>query len=126
MKRLAAEYSKRGVDWCGIFPDQKLTRSQLGEWVKEYQVDFAVALDPGLVQTQRARATVTPEAAVFMDQKLVYRGRIDDRYSGYGKSRPEPSQRDVQEAIEAVLAGKAPAFRSTRSWGCFIELHPNR
>lgn len=126
LRRLAAAYRAKGVDWLAVFPDRTLTEDKLKNWAKDYLVDFPYALDPKGAETKRAQATVTPEAAVYAGGKLVYRGRIDDRYSGWGQSRPEPDRRDVVEALEACLAGAVPAFRSTKSWGCFIETGERR
>ena len=56
-----------------------------------------------------AAATVTPEAAVFAGGRLVYHGRIDDRYVDLGLERPSPTKRDLADALAAVLAGKPVA-----------------
>ena len=60
----------------------------------------------------------TPEVVLLTKNELVYRGRIDDRYSLGGKRRDEPRTRDLQNAIDAVLAGKLPAVRETKPFGC--------
>lgn len=64
---------------------------------------------------------MTPEAAVFYATKLVYRGRVDDRYVSWGKAQATPSRRDLSEVLDACLGGKPPVFRTTKSWGCYIE-----
>ena len=52
--------------------------------------------------------SVTPEVAVFdRNGRLVYRGRIDDRYIDFGKDRPQPTTHDLERALEAVSAGRA-------------------
>ncbi len=64
--------------------------------------------------------TVTPEVAVMSaDQKLLYRGRIDDRYVEFGKDRPEPTVRDLERALDAILAGKPVPVRETQAVGCY-------
>ena len=50
--------------------------------------------------------------------EAAYRGRIDDRYAAPGKLRAEPTARDLQAAIEAVLAGQKPASPQTEAVGC--------
>jgi hypothetical protein len=69
----------------------------------------------------RAKAHVTPEAAVFVKDKLVYLGRIDDSYVDIGKSRAQPDHRDLDEELSAISAGKVPPFHQTTSIGCVIE-----
>jgi len=64
----------------------------------------------------------TPEVVVLDDRRqLRYRGRIDDQFRLNG-NRPEPSRRDLKEALDAVLAGKDPAVPETTVDGCAITL----
>ena len=62
--------------------------------------------DPAHALVKFTEATITPEAAVVADGRVVYRGRIDDRYVDLGVERPSPTQRDLADALTAVLAGK--------------------
>jgi hypothetical protein len=72
-----------------------------------------------LVRTAKVR--VTPEAAVFLpDGTLIYHGRIDDQYVDFGKDRPEPTQRDLQQVLTDLLAGRRLTESSTRAVGCNI------
>jgi hypothetical protein len=70
------------------------------------------------------QATVTPEAAVFVPgpsgPRLAYRGRIDDRYVDLGQARAAPVTRDLERVLEAIVAGKPVAARTTPAIGCFI------
>jgi hypothetical protein len=68
-----------------------------------------------------SKATVTPEAAVFdRAKRLVYHGRIDDRFVSLGLERPEPTTHDLADALSAMLAGKRVAPASTQAVGCFL------
>ena len=55
--------------------------------------------DPRHDLARAAGATIAPEAAVFVREngapRLVYRGRIDDRYQAPGRMRPAASTRDL-------------------------------
>lgn len=65
--------------------------------------------------------TVTPEVAVVTAaQKLLYRGRIDDRYLEFGKDRPEPTVRDLERALNAIVTGKPVPVPQTRAVGCIL------
>jgi hypothetical protein len=64
---------------------------------------------------------VTPEAAVFDARgRVVYRGRIDDRYVDFGLDRPEPTSRDLERAIQDLLAGRSVAVPRTQAVGCIL------
>jgi hypothetical protein len=76
--------------------------------------------DPQLALAKFTGATVTPEAAVVVNEKVVYHGRIDDRYVELGVERPSPTTHDLADALIAVLAGKPVARPNTPAVGCFI------
>jgi hypothetical protein len=50
--------------------------------------------------------------------QVLYRGRIDDLYTLDGTRREAPRTRDLEEAIQAVLAGKPPPVAQTKAFGC--------
>ena len=57
------------------------------------------------------------------DRIVRYRGRIDDQYgfqSGTGYVRPKVSRRDLADAIDELLAGKAVSQPTTETAGCLI------
>jgi hypothetical protein len=76
--------------------------------------------DPALALVKFAGATITPEAAVYANGRIVYRGRIDDRYVDLGVERPKASTHDLEEAIAAVVAGKPVRHATTQAVGCYI------
>lgn len=63
-------------------------------------------------------ASVTPEAFLFdKTGKLAYHGAVDD-------NRNEPDKvktRYLKDALDAVVAGKAPAVAETKGLGCGIK-----
>jgi hypothetical protein len=64
---------------------------------------------------------MAPEVAVLgPDGKVLYRGRIDDLYVTYGKRRPAPTQHDLRDALDALLAGKAIAAPTAKVIGCYL------
>jgi hypothetical protein len=76
--------------------------------------------DPDHALVKYAGAKVTPEAAVYAGGRIVYRGRIDDRYVDFGVERPQATRRDLAEAIASVVAGRAVVQPKTQAVGCFI------
>ncbi|MBM3760375.1 MAG: hypothetical protein FJW36_09030 [Acidobacteria bacterium] len=121
LNRIAATYQPKGVRIQACFPESDLTQQALDAWAREYKPAFAFKLDPHAVQAHELRATLTPEAVIVQGGRLVYRGRIDDRYVSWGKSRPQPARRDVVKVLDELLAGRSPAARFTKAWGCVIE-----
>lgn len=121
LNRIVKLYQPKGVRFTAFFPEPALDQARLDRWAREFAAEFAVQLDAGGRQARQSGATVTPEAAIRRDGKWYYRGRIDDRYVGWGKARPEPTRRDVIETLDLLLAKQTPAPRFTKAWGCFIE-----
>jgi hypothetical protein len=76
--------------------------------------------DPAHALVKFTKATITPEAAVVAGGRVVYRGRIDDRYVDLGVERPSPTVHDLADALAAVLAGKPVPHATTQAVGCFI------
>jgi peroxiredoxin len=121
LNRLQDEYRDAGVRFFLIQTDPALTSDAARQHAEEYQVAFPVLLDSEHRFVRAASATRTPEAAVYSsDGQLRYRGRIDDRYAGFGKRRAEPTSRDLRTAIEQLLSGKPVTTPRTLVVGCHI------
>jgi peroxiredoxin len=119
MARLAAEYGRGGVLFWGLHPDPDVTSQMAGQHAAEYGLKFSILLDPKQDVARQAGVRVVPEAVVLSPSgRVLYRGRIDDRYGLSGKRRDEPTTRDLQNALQAVLAGKPPPVAQTRAFGC--------
>ncbi len=121
LERLYNVYSKFGIDFLLVYAEPGLTPAAMKQHAREYGYSIPAVLDPDHHYVLRAKARVTPEAAVFVKDKLVYLGRIDDSYTAIGKGRAQPEHRDLEEELSAISAGKVPAFHQTTSVGCVIE-----
>jgi hypothetical protein len=121
LERLYKRYSPFGIEFLLVYPEAGLTATAMKRHGDEYGYSIPAVLDPDHRYVARAKARVTPEAAVFVHNRLVYSGRVDDRYVDLGKARPQPQHRDLDEALSAISAGKIPPFHQTTSVGCAIE-----
>jgi hypothetical protein len=81
---------------------------------------FAAPVEVGRERAMRLGVTVTPEAVVTVGGERVYRGRIDDRYIELGRWRFRPTTRDLRDALDDVLAGRAVRVAETTAVGCTI------
>lgn len=122
INRIVGEYSPRGVAFYLVHVDRGLAPSEAQTHAKEYGYTCPVLLDPEHELVKAIGATVTPEAAIIdQERRLAYRGRIDDRYTDFGKRRAEPSERTLRTALDSVLAGQPVRQPRTRSIGCYID-----
>lgn len=120
--RIFEAYAGKGVLIYAVQADTTVGESAVARYAKDYRYSFPLLLDPHQALVQLAGATVTPQAAVLSpDGKVLYLGRIDNRVADFGKARPEATERDVRDALDAVLAGKPVAHPFTKSIGCAIN-----
>ena len=120
--RIREAYQGRGVLMFAVQADTTVAESEVARYARDFQYTFPLLLDPHQVLVQLTGATVTPEAAVLSpDGKLLYLGRIDNRVADFGKARPQATERDVRDALDAVLAGKPVPHPLTKSIGCAIN-----
>ena len=121
LQRVAAEFAGRGVEFWLVYPDSAENASGIRRHLAEYKYPGTPLRDPRRDLVRRAQADVAPEAAVFdAADRLVYTGRIDDRFVDFGKERPAPRTHDLEAAISATLAGKPVEPSKTRAVGCFL------
>jgi hypothetical protein len=121
MRRCCERFSAQGVAFWFVYPHAEEPAEAIRRHADEHGLGGGVLRDPQHRLVAAARARVTPEAAVFSpDGRLVYHGRIDDRYVTFGKERPAPTRRDLIEALDAMLAGKTVRPRSAPAIGCPI------
>jgi thiol-disulfide isomerase/thioredoxin len=121
MERIYEKYSAEGFEIRSVYPEPGLSSQDMNRHQQEYGLRIPATLDANHHDVDKAKATVTPEAAVFVEGKLVYRGRIDNWYIDIGKSRPKATEHSLEDVLQLIKQGKIPSFRETRTVGCVIE-----
>jgi peroxiredoxin len=121
VRRLHDKFAKHGVRFWLVYPDSDESGEIIRDHIKEYEYRLIALRDPEHKLVKITGAQVTPEAAVFLPGgRMVYRGRIDDRYVALGKARPAPTTRDLEQVLKAILEGKKVTNKTTAAIGCFI------
>ena len=119
--RLHREFEKQGVAFFLVFANPADSPEAIRAHTKRFGLEMRVIPDPRQEYVQRVKATMTPEAVVLdRTGKVAYRGRIDDRYIAFGVDRPEPTRRDLREALTDVLAGRPVTVPETPAIGCVL------
>jgi len=102
-----------------------LSESAITSHLRDYALDFDYHHDTNHSYVKKSGVTTTPEVAVFdTNDQLVYRGKIDDRYSEFGDRRNAPTETCLRDVLARLLAGEAVEFHETEPIGCFIEALP--
>ncbi len=122
--RLAREYMERGVEFVGIssndvvnYPED--SPGKMKQTAQELGYPFPYLYDESQEVAKKFDAACTPDFYIFdKNQKLVYRGQLDD-------ARPSlnipVTGRDLRNALENVLAGKPVSEIQRPSIGCNIK-----
>jgi thiol-disulfide isomerase/thioredoxin len=121
MERLHKQYASNQIAFILVHADPSETQASIDKHTRDFGFTCEVLRDADQRLARKAGVKVTPEAAVFLPNgKRVYRGRIDNRQADFGKARPEPSERDLQAALDAIVQGKSVPKPETRAIGCYI------
>jgi hypothetical protein len=122
VQRLNDTFAAKGVQFWLVYPNPFDTPEAIRQHLKAFSYSTGALLDPDHTLVKLAKASVTPESAVFDRQgRELYHGRIDDRYVALGLERPAPTRHDLEDAIAAALAGRPIAQAATQAVGCFIS-----
>ncbi len=122
LRKLDERWDDAEVQMLYLHCDSDVTVAQARKHAKEFGITVPVILDKGQAVARKVHAEKTPEAVVITREGVIaYRGRIDNTYARYGKKRPRPTQNDLADAVQSVLAGEPVKHRETESVGCYIS-----
>jgi len=122
--RVTEDYRRKGIAFVAISSNDVAAYPEDGpEAMKELAVAqgwrFPYLYDETQEVAKAFKAACTPDLYVFdEEQKLVYRGQLDD--SRPGNDIP-PSGRDLRAALDAIIAGKDIPGPQKPSLGCNIK-----
>jgi len=124
LARIGTDYSSRGVAIYAINSNDVVTYPadhphRMKEEAASTGYTFPYLFDESQSVAKSYRAACTPDFYVFdAEQKLIYRGQLDD-------SRPSNSLpvdgHDLRAALDAVLTSEKPAAEQKPSIGCSIK-----
>jgi peroxiredoxin len=116
VKHVAEGLAKLARDYQADSPEQMVRE------VEERGYSFPYLYDETQEVAKSYRAACTPDFYLFdKNQKLVYRGQMDD--SRPGSEKPVTGA-DLRAALDAVLAGRDASPNQRSSIGCNIKWKP--
>ncbi len=121
INRICARYTREKIAFTLVYSDPDLSLAEAKKHAGDYSFTCPLVLDPSRHLARRAGVTVTPEAAVFSPAgRLLYRGRIDNLYVGFGQRRYGATKHELRDALDAIVQGKPIFSPRTLAIGCFI------
>ncbi|MEA3208811.1 MAG: hypothetical protein QOE70_1868 [Chthoniobacter sp.] len=122
LARLEAEYRAKGVGFLLIAPNPADAADELRAALQTASLAAPCLRDPEQALLKALGATASTDAFVVdAAHTLSYRGAIDDQY-GLGYSLDAPRHRYLANALDALLAGRAPEIAATAAPGCALDL----
>ena len=123
MNRLQASYASRGVAFYAVQVDNTVTDAAVKKYAQEFAYAFPMLNDRRGILARLTGAKVTPEVAVLSSNgEVLYLGRIDNKVEDLTRPRYAATEPELRNALDAILAGKAPKEARTRAVGCSISL----
>ena len=121
IQRLSVANAGKAAFWL-VYPSKSESADAIRKHDSDYGYKIPALRDPQRVLVKESRVQITPEAAVFdANRKLVYHGRIDDLYVDMTRARSAPTTHDLEDAIQAAIAGKTLAVDTKPAVGCYIS-----
>jgi peroxiredoxin len=122
--QFAKDYQEKGLKVIAVnandyanYPDD--SPEKMVEDVKEFGYTFPYLFDDSQSTAQAYQAACTPDFFMFdAGHKLYYRGQFDDARP---KQDTPVTGKDMIEAADALLAGKAAPEQQKASLGCNIK-----
>ena len=121
IERLHDKYTPLGVAFWLVYPETDATPQDITRHLREFRLSLPVLRDTSQSLVKKTGVRVTPEAAVFSPEgRELYRGRIDNRMVDFGKERPAPTQRDLDDALASILNHKPVIDAIRPAVGCYL------
>lgn len=117
--KLSSDYKDKGVAVVAINvnKDKRNSLDAMKRRAEEKNFPYAYLFDPTQQIARDYGATCTPHVFLLdQDRKVAYMGAIDDEMNA-----DAVKHHHLQDAVDAVLAGKAPEVTKTLQTGCGIR-----
>ena len=127
IKQIHTDFSSEQIIFNGYFPNFSYKKEQIALFKEEYALPFDLKTDYFKKQSKRYNLEVLPTVVIYdeREEKILYQGRIDNRFYGVGKQRQITTHNDLIAALEAITKQQAIEQKSTQPVGCFINFADN-
>ena len=118
VEKMQAKYSDKGVVVLGVASGASDNAEEIRANAANLKIQFPILLDTEGDLAEKLGATHTPDIFIFdRESVLRYKGALDNN------KKPGESGRIAyaEDAIDAILAGRAAPVSETRPFGCSIK-----
>jgi len=118
VEKLQAKYSARGIVVLGVASGSNDHAEEISANASNLKIQFPILLDPEGDLAEKLGATHTPDV-------FILDGKAALRYSGAFDNNQKLGEGGriayAEDAIDAILAGRAAPVSETRPFGCSIK-----
>lgn len=131
IENLEKKFSAQHVIVWFVYPNVGETPDGIRRHEVDYGKELHILLDPHHSLVKLTHVGVTPESAILVPDgtdsegyRVIYHGRIDNRYIQIGEQRPAATQFDLERAVEDFLDHKPVQKPDGPAVGCSITGEP--
>lgn len=122
LNKISQKFSKSNVSMIGVFPGKYSSDKELLEFRHQYKITFPLLKDPDMILAKKLDAKIAPGCFLIDKNGIdVYHGRIDDWLYAVGKKKPAVTQKNLEDAINAVIKDTPVKIKQTEAIGCILE-----
>ncbi len=121
---LHQQFASEHIIFTGVFPSQTTKPEDITDFKKKYKIPFDLIFDERQVLTKKFEATITPEVVVYQpdEEKIIYKGRIDDSYFRVGKRRNVVTANELKVVLDCIKNKHPIKVPWKDAIGCYIKL----
>ena len=120
LNELYRDEQNAGVALYGVLSNPNINWQESAAFVDDFSIVFPVILDSAGDLARRLQPRVTSEAfVVSTGNRVVYRGRIDDRFAAIGRLRTRITSHDLRNVMAEASRGRQLPPYETEAIGCF-------
>jgi peroxiredoxin len=117
MEKIYNDYKEKGITFLGINSNKAESFERIKEHAEDKGLTFTILKDEKNIIADKFGASFTPEAYVLnSDFNIIYHGRIDN-----ARDESEVVTKDLENALNEILAGKEVSKKETKAFGCTIK-----
>jgi len=127
INQIHTEFASDDILFKGYFPNFSSKKEQIAQFKEDYALPFELKTDYFKKKSKRFELEVLPTVVIYDERqkKILYQGRIDNRFYGVGKQRQVTTHNDLINALEAIVNQLPIEEKSTQPVGCFINFVDN-
>jgi len=124
--RYFADTLNSPIVFRGFSPNAFSTSESINNFKSKYDIPFSLNIDYDHINdtiglnTQRYQPVVTPEVFIEIDERLIYRGMIDNSYQSLGQWTP-PTHNFLRETLNNIVNEERVEYFETTAVGCIIN-----